>query len=157
MAGHYFLLNFPERCDMKRMLKVTTYVQMLIALLVWTNSSLCRLQTYNIWPSINCFIQPCLTLEQFATSTFKNASAWIELSLSPGNHSLSSELLLENLSYLSLNAISDTEKTRITCNGSSQLSLFNISESQMNCNLLTPTQIQQLISNRKQRALLLLE
>ena len=114
------------------MLKVATYVQVLIALLVWTNSSLCRSQTYNICPSINCFIQPCLTLEQFATSTFKNASAKrIKLSLSPGNHSLSSELLLENLSYLSLNAISDTEKTRIICNGSSQLSLFNISESQI--------------------------
>ncbi len=115
---------------MKRMLKVTTYVQVIIALLVWTNSSLCRLQTYNIWPSINCFIQPCLTLEQFATSTFKNAKR-IKLSLFPGDHSLSSELLLENLSCLSLNAISDTEKTKIICNSSSQLSLVNISESQI--------------------------
>ena len=103
--------------------------RVLIVFLVCTNS-LCQSQTYNIWPLTNCFSQSCLTLEQFATNTLKKASAkWIKLTLAPGNHSLSSELLLENLENLSLNANFDRQETRIICYRSSRLSLFNISES----------------------------
>ena len=112
------------------MLKLTAYVQVLMTVSIWTNSSLCSSQAYNIWPSTNCLSKPCLTLEQFTTSDFKNAFAkQIKLTLAPGNHSLSSELLFENLEYLSLNATLDIKGTRIICNGSGRLSLFNISES----------------------------
>ena len=117
------------------MLKVATYVQVLITVLAWTNSSLCMSQTYSICPSSNCFScqQPCLTLEEFATRVLKNASAkLIELTLAPGNHSLSSKLSLKNLEYLLLNATSDTKETRIICNSFGQLSLLNISSSHIN-------------------------
>ena len=120
---------------MKRMLKVATYMQVLIMVLAWINSSLCMTQIYSIWPSINnCFSrQSCLTLEEFATHALKNASAKsIELTLAPGNHSLSSELSFKNLEYLLLNATSDTEETRIICNSFGQLSLLNIRRSQIN-------------------------
>lgn len=118
---------------MKRMLKVATCVQVLITVLAWTNSSLCMSQTYSILPSINCFSwKPCLTLEDFATNT-RNASAKsIELTLTPGYHSLSLELSFKNLEYLSLNATSDIKETRITCHSFGQLSLFNISRSRIN-------------------------
>ena len=101
---------------------------MLITVSIWTNSSLSGPQAYTIWPSINRSSRPCLTLEQFATKAFKNASTkWIELTLIPGNHSLSLELWFENLECISVNAI--MLGTRITCSGSGQLSLFNISKS----------------------------
>ncbi len=115
----------------KKMLKVATYVQVLITVLAWTNSSLCTSQTYNISPTINYFSrQPCLTLEEFAASALQNES--IKLTLAPGNHSLSSELLLKNLEYFSLNATSETHETRIICNSFGQLSLFNINRSRIN-------------------------
>ena len=108
----------------------TIYIQVLVALLVWPLSSFCRSHTYNIFPSIDhCLSRPCLTLQQFAsTNGFKPASnETIKLTFFPGNHSLSSELVLANLDHLSLNASSDTKETRITC--CSRLSLSNISKS----------------------------
>ncbi len=118
----------------KKMLKIATYVQVLITVLAWTNSPLCMSQTYNTWPSINCFNrQPCLTLEEIVASALQNASAEsIELTFTPGNHILSSELLLKNLEYLSLNTTSETQETRILCNTLGQLSLFHINRSRIN-------------------------
>ena len=114
------------------MKKARIYIQVLVALLVWPLSSFCRSHTFNIFPSINhCFSQPCLTLQQFATTNgFKISSEEaIKLTLFPGNHSLSSDFVIANLDYLSLNASSDTKEIRITCYNSSRLSLSNISES----------------------------
>ena len=114
------------------MKKARIYIQVLVALLVWPLSSFCRSHTYNIFPSTShCFSQPCLTLQQFATTnSFKTASnETIKLTFFPGNHSLFSNLIISNLNYLSLNASSDTKETRITCHGSSRLCLSNISES----------------------------
>ena len=104
------------------LVKVTPF----LVLLVLTTA-----ETYYITPSssIPCPEEgvPCFTLSQYATKPSDYFASNTTLILSPGNHSLGSELSIRSISFLSVDSNTTSHSvTSITCNQSARFTFESI-------------------------------
>lgn len=99
----------------------TTYIASSVLLFVSFHFGMVLCQVHYIVPTDNepCFVEPCLTLSQFAENSSNYADSNITLFIVRGNHILDKEISLSNKEQITILSINDSvEGSVITCSTS---------------------------------------
>ena len=112
---------------LREIVEVTVNMVTLRVLVVCLILHYCAAEEYCIIPSVDtqCCTRPCHTLENLNLNS--NSDAIIQLTLQPGNHSLSSKVEISNKKVFTLSLQKDSfNGTIIICNDHGQLVISNI-------------------------------